>query len=109
MRKIGKRKASSGLAFAIVAWGVGCGGSSETGQGGGGAAQSSSASSSSSSGGGGTVSSVSAGGAGGSTGAFGIDECAMGTHDCAPDAICTDTPAFYTCACKPGYQGDGHT
>lgn len=36
-----------------------------------------------------------------------VDECALGTHNCSPDATCTDTVATYTCACLDGFQGDG--
>jgi alpha-tubulin suppressor-like RCC1 family protein len=36
------------------------------------------------------------------------DECALGTDACSDDATCTDTPNFYECECKPGYQGDGY-
>jgi alpha-tubulin suppressor-like RCC1 family protein len=54
-----------------------------------------------------------AGGSGGEAGAGGspasIDECAEGSHACAPEADCIDTPTFYQCACKPGYKGDGKT
>ncbi|MFO0754996.1 MAG: EGF domain-containing protein [Byssovorax sp.] len=48
-------------------------------------------------------------GTGGQGGAFLIDECKNGTADCSPDADCIDTPGYYTCACKPGYTGDGKT
>lgn len=58
-----------------------------------------------------------AGGAGGSGGnnaggsgtgtAMLIDECALGTHACDANADCIDTPAFYECACKAGFAGDG--
>jgi len=99
MAKIGARS------WFVLALATGCGGSGETGQGGG-AAQSSGATTSTGAGG---SSGFGGSDAGGSSSAFGIDECAAGTSDCAPEAICTDTPAFYTCACKPGYQGDGHT
>lgn len=111
MRTIQRLGARSWLVLAFTAGSVGCGGSGETGQGGGAAQSSSGATSTSAGGAGGGTSSSSAstGGAGGTTGAFGIDECAAGTSDCATDAICTDTPGFYTCACKPGFQGDGHT
>eukprot|EP00961_Rhodomonas_salina_P024308 327329-Rhodomonas_salina.1 len=36
-----------------------------------------------------------------------VDECAEGVHDCAPDAECSNRPGRYTCACKPGFRGDG--
>jgi len=38
-----------------------------------------------------------------------INECALGTHNCDSNAICTNTPGSYTCACKIGYSGDGFT
>ncbi len=39
-----------------------------------------------------------------------IDECALGTHDCAQDdsASCENTPAgSFTCTCDTGYTGNG--
>jgi hypothetical protein len=36
-----------------------------------------------------------------------VDECALGLSNCSINALCTDTPAAFTCACKPGYGGDG--
>lgn len=51
--------------------------------------------------------SSSGGGQGGSGGAPGVDECALGLDTCSPDATCADTPDYYTCTCKPGYEGDG--
>jgi alpha-tubulin suppressor-like RCC1 family protein len=38
-----------------------------------------------------------------------VDECALGIDECAPSAICTDTPSSYTCACPPNQIGDGRT
>ena len=39
-----------------------------------------------------------------------VDECSSGIHSCLSDkATCTNTIGSYTCACKPGYQGDGKT
>ncbi len=38
-----------------------------------------------------------------------IDECAQGTSTCSADATCTNTPGGFTCACHPGFTGDGHT
>ncbi|MDA3865041.1 MAG: fibrinogen-like YCDxxxxGGGW domain-containing protein [Deltaproteobacteria bacterium] len=38
-----------------------------------------------------------------------IDECAEGTHDCDPNALCTDRETGYECTCKEGYIGDGKT
>ncbi len=54
------------------------------------------------------------GAAGGSStsstgGAFQIDECKEGTAVCSPDADCIDTPSYYECKCKAGYDGDGKT
>ena len=38
-----------------------------------------------------------------------IDECNLGIHDCAEDAMCTDSDGSYTCTCNAGYTGDGKT
>ena len=39
-----------------------------------------------------------------------VDECADGAlNDCDANATCTDTPGGYTCACNPGFGGDGFT
>jgi len=39
-----------------------------------------------------------------------VDECLMGTHNCAPGiASCTNTVEGYICSCKDGYTGDGVT
>ena len=39
-----------------------------------------------------------------------IDECSGGIHSCLMDtATCTNTVGSYTCACRPGYEGDGKT
>ena len=34
-----------------------------------------------------------------------IDECAMGSDDCAIDAYCTDTVGGFSCACHTGHEG----
>ncbi|XP_072014975.1 uncharacterized protein [Amphiura filiformis] len=36
-----------------------------------------------------------------------IDECIVGTDDCAVHATCNNTYGGYSCACNPGYRGDG--
>ncbi|XP_053880646.1 signal peptide, CUB and EGF-like domain-containing protein 2 isoform X3 [Malaclemys terrapin pileata] len=36
-----------------------------------------------------------------------VDECAQGTDDCHPDAICQNIPKLYKCTCKLGYSGEG--
>src|SRR6266567_2458059 len=33
--------------------------------------------------------------------------CALGTDNCSAHATCTDTPKGFSCACKPGFSGDG--
>uniref|UniRef100_A0A8C0GC57 Signal peptide, CUB domain and EGF like domain containing 2 n=1 Tax=Chelonoidis abingdonii TaxID=106734 RepID=A0A8C0GC57_CHEAB len=38
-----------------------------------------------------------------------VDECAQGTDDCHPDAICQNIPKLYKCTCKVGYSGEGKT
>lgn len=35
------------------------------------------------------------------------DECDTGAAACHADATCTNTPGGFTCACKPGWDGDG--
>jgi len=36
------------------------------------------------------------------------DECTLGTDNCDPcNGVCTDTWAGFSCACRPGYSGDG--
>ena len=38
-----------------------------------------------------------------------IDECATGTHSCAPEGgVCTNTAGAYSCDCVSGYSGDGY-
>ncbi|XP_066276578.1 IgGFc-binding protein-like [Branchiostoma lanceolatum] len=36
-----------------------------------------------------------------------VNECASGDNDCDDNAVCSNTPGGYTCACKIGYTGDG--
>lgn len=36
-----------------------------------------------------------------------VDECTAGMHNCHVNATCTNTPGGFTCACKPGYSGNG--
>jgi hypothetical protein len=38
-----------------------------------------------------------------------VDECALHTDACDPNAICTNTVDSYSCTCKPGFTGDGFT
>ena len=38
-----------------------------------------------------------------------IEECAVGTDNCAATATCTNTLGSFTCACNAGYSGDGVT
>lgn len=38
-----------------------------------------------------------------------INECLVGNGNCSANAICTNTPGSRTCACSPGYSGDGFT
>ncbi len=41
--------------------------------------------------------------------ATGCDECALGEDNCSPNATCSDDPDGFTCACNPGFDGDGVT
>lgn len=36
-----------------------------------------------------------------------VNECNDSSHDCHPDAFCTDTDDSFNCTCKAGYTGDG--
>lgn len=36
-----------------------------------------------------------------------MDECTLGTHNCSPDATCTDTATAYLCECLDGFFGNG--
>eukprot|EP00667_Euglena_gracilis_P000032 EG_transcript_32 len=36
-----------------------------------------------------------------------VDECAAGSHNCNPNAICTNLPSTFSCQCKEGYYGNG--
>ena len=38
-----------------------------------------------------------------------IDECALLTHNCRSDAVCSNTLGAYSCTCSTGYEGDGVT
>ena len=38
-----------------------------------------------------------------------IDECAHNSHNCHPNAACTNTLGSFTCACNAGFTGDGVT
>ena len=38
-----------------------------------------------------------------------IDECNTRTHNCHPDANCTNTKGSFHCTCEHGYSGDGVT
>ena len=38
-----------------------------------------------------------------------IDECSTNSHSCDVNAVCGNTLGSYTCACKPGYSGNGRT
>jgi cysteine-rich repeat protein len=40
---------------------------------------------------------------------FDINECLVNNGGCSPNATCTNTVGSYTCACNPGYVGDGIT
>ncbi|MBK7153049.1 MAG: hypothetical protein IPL19_24870 [Sandaracinaceae bacterium] len=36
-----------------------------------------------------------------------VDECTLGTDNCSPNAICTDTVAAFMCECAGGFNGNG--
>ena len=36
-----------------------------------------------------------------------IDECTSDMDNCNFDAMCTNTPGNFSCACNLGYSGDG--
>ena len=36
-----------------------------------------------------------------------VDECTLDSHNCHKDAFCTNTNGSFSCACRPGYTGDG--
>ncbi len=38
-----------------------------------------------------------------------IDECLVNNGGCSRDAVCTNSPGSFTCACKPGFSGNGFT
>ena len=37
------------------------------------------------------------------------DECKKDLHDCDENAICTNFDGGFSCACAPGFSGDGKT
>ena len=39
-----------------------------------------------------------------------IDECAQDTHNCSKEnALCHNSEGSFSCTCKPGLTGDGHS
>ena len=38
-----------------------------------------------------------------------LDKCSANSYSCDVNAVCSNTPGSYTCACKAGYSGDGGT
>ncbi len=73
------------------------------------ASSSSASSTGGAAGAGGAGGAASDGGSGTGGDPFAIDECTTGKAACAAEADCIDTPGFYECVCKSGYEGDGAT
>ena len=38
-----------------------------------------------------------------------VNECAIATDNCSPNATCANSPGNFTCACQFGFVGDGLT
>jgi len=38
-----------------------------------------------------------------------MDQCTTNNGNCSSEATCSNTPGSFTCACLPGYRGDGFT
>src|SRR5207342_3287538 len=38
-----------------------------------------------------------------------VNECTTGGANCSANGVCANTPGGFTCACKPGYAGNGVT
>ena len=38
-----------------------------------------------------------------------IDECSTDLRPCDENAVCTNIDGSYSCACRPGFTGDGTT
>ncbi|TMW40006.1 hypothetical protein DOY81_014913 [Sarcophaga bullata] len=36
-----------------------------------------------------------------------IDECALGTHACSENAVCTNSEGGFSCVCFEGFEGNG--